>query len=130
MSRLSNLLAWTVANVGGPHRSWRPCVFDRRASVLHIRYAHERLRLSLYFFRDSPESLRCENNVDHHWQLWRACLSTRWEFARAVYPPPVTAVLVPLVTLSHIKFFCKIPPSANYMLLRYRIISLNYNVQK
>ena len=44
--------------------------------------------------------MRCEYNLEHHWQLWRAYLSTRREIARAVYPPPVTAVWCPSVTLT------------------------------
>ena len=80
----------------GPNRSWRLCVLDWCACVLQIRCAPEELQLSFYCFRDSSESVRCEYNLDHHWQLWRECLSTRREFARAVYPPPVTAVLVPI----------------------------------
>ena len=56
---------------------------------------------SFYCFRDSPESVRCEYNLDHHWRLWRAYLSTRRGSARAVYPPPVTAVWCPSVTGSN-----------------------------
>ena len=64
--------------------------------MLQIRCAPEELQLSFYYFRDSLESVRCEYNLDHHWQLWPAYLSMRREIARAVYPPPVTAVLVPI----------------------------------
>ena len=97
-SRLLYLLAWTVINVGGPNRSWRLCVLDWCTCVLQIRCALEELQLSFYYFRDSRESVRCEYNLDHHWQLWRAYLSTRREIARAVYSPPVTAVWCPSVT--------------------------------
>ena len=72
--------------------------FDWFACVMQIRCAPEELQLSFYCFRDSPESVRCECNLDHHWQLWRAYLSTRREIARAVYLPPVTAVWCPSVT--------------------------------
>ena len=71
MSRLLHLPAWTVTNVGGPNRSWRLCVFDWCACVLQIRCAPEELQLSFYCFRDFPESVRCESNLDHHWQLCR-----------------------------------------------------------
>jgi len=76
VSKLLYLLAWTVANVGGLNRCWRLCVFDWCACAL--------------------QSVRCKYNLDHHWRLWRAYLSTRQEFARAVYIPPVTAILVPI----------------------------------
>ena len=75
---------------------WRLCVFDWCACVLQNRCAPEELQLSFYCFRDSPESMRCEYNHDHHWQLWPAYFATRREFARAVYPTPVTAVLMPI----------------------------------
>jgi len=100
VSRLLYLLAWTVTNVGGPKRSWRLCVLDRCACSLQIRCAPEELRLSLYCFHDPPEPVRCKYNLDHQWQLWRACLSTRREIARAVYPPPATAVWCPSVTVT------------------------------
>ena len=98
-SSLLYSLAWTVANVGGPNSSWRLCVFDWCACVLQTRCTPEELQLSFYCFRYSPESARCKYNLDQHWQLWRAYLSMRREFARAVYPPPVTAAWCPSVKI-------------------------------